>query len=83
MAVSRNPKSLKISGVNVETHAADFSSPDTFQDTLQNAETIFLSLPSTIVQPAEPTIAAARAVGEAAKRTPTVKRIIFNTSCPS
>lgn len=82
IAVSRNPKPLKIEGIEVETFAADFTNPTALQQSLKDAEIIFLNLPSTSFQPAEPTIAAARAVGEAARKTPTIKLIVFNTSMP-
>ena len=82
VAVSRNPKPLSIEGKDVETFAADFSDHTALEKSVKDAEIIFLNLPSTSFQPAEPTIAAARAVGEAAKKTPTVKLIVFNTSMP-
>jgi uncharacterized protein YbjT (DUF2867 family) len=49
---------------------------------MKDAGVVFLNLPSTSFQPAEPTIAAARAVGEAVKKSPNVKLIVFNTSMP-
>lgn len=82
IAISRNPKPINIEGREVETFAADFSNPSALEQSMENAEIIFLNLPSTSFQPAEPTIAAARAVGEAAKRTPSIKLIVFNTSMP-
>lgn len=82
VAVSRNPKPLKVEGKDVETFAADFSNSDALEKSMKDAEIIFLNLPSTSFQPAEPTIAAARAVGEAAKKTSTIKLIVFNTSMP-
>lgn len=82
IAVSRSLKPLKIDGKDVETCAADFSNSNTLESAVKDAEVIFLNLPSTSFQPAEPTIAAARAVGEVAKKTPSVKLIVFNTSMP-
>lgn len=82
VAVSRNPKSLKIDGKDVETFAADFSNTPALEGAVKDAEVIFLNLPSTSFQPAEPTIAAAKAVGRAAAKTPSVKLIVFNTSMP-
>lgn len=82
IAVSRNPKPVKINSKDVETFAADFSDAAALQGAVKDSEVIFLNLPSTSFQPAEPTIAAARAVGEAAKQTPSVKLIVFNTSMP-
>jgi uncharacterized protein YbjT (DUF2867 family) len=82
VAVSRNPKPYNIEGKDVETFAADFSEPSALEQAMKDAEIIFLNLPSTSFQPAEPTIAAARAVGEAAKKTSSIKLIVFNTSMP-
>ena len=82
VAVSRNPKPLSVEGKDIETFAADFSDSTALQKSLQDAATIFLNLPSTSFQPAEPTIAAARAVGEAVKKTPSIRLIVFNTSMP-
>ena len=82
IAVSRNPKPLSIDGKDIETFAADFTNPTALANSLRDAETIFLNLPSTSFQPAEPTIAAARAVGEAAKKIPSLRLIVFNTSMP-
>lgn len=82
VAVSRNPKPLEINGQNVETIAADFSDTEALDGAVRNSDAIFLNLPSTSFQPAEATIAAAKAVGEAAKKTSSVKLIVFNTSMP-
>jgi uncharacterized protein YbjT (DUF2867 family) len=82
VAVSRNPKPLSAEGKQIETFAAEFSNSTALGKSLKDAEIIFLNLPSTSFQPAEPTIAAARAVGEAAKKTPSIKLIVFNTSMP-
>lgn len=82
VAVSRNPKALTIDGNNIETCAADFTDTDALQRAVKDAEAIFLNLPSTSFQPAEPTIAAAKAVGEAAKQSDKKPIIVFNTSMP-
>ncbi len=82
IAVSRNPKPLKIDGKEIETCAADFSNSEALLRSMKDAETIFLNLPSTSFQPREETIASAKAVGEAAKESPNVKLIVFNTSMP-
>lgn len=82
VAVSRKPKPLNIDGKDVETCAADFSDDEALETAVKDSEVIFLNLPSTSFQPAEPTIAAAGAVGEAARRTGSVKLIVFNTSMP-
>jgi uncharacterized protein YbjT (DUF2867 family) len=49
---------------------------------MKDSDVVFLNLPSTSFQPAKQTIAAARAVGEAVKKSPNVKLIVFNTSMP-
>lgn len=82
VAVSRSPKTVQFHRQEVETFAADFSDASAIRQSLQDAEAIFLNLPSTSFQPAEPVIDAARTVGEAAKRTPSIRLIIFNTSMP-
>ena len=82
IAVSRSPKPLSIDGNEIETCAADFTDEDALQRAVKDAEAIFLNLPSTSFQPAEPTIAAAKAVGEAAKSSSKNPVIVFNTSMP-
>ena len=82
VAVSRNPKPIEVDGRKIESFAADFSDPEAIQESLKNAEIVFLNLPSTSFQPAEPVIAAARTVGTAAKQTPSTRLILFNTSMP-
>ena len=77
IAVSRNPKAANIDGNDIETCAADFTDTEALQRSIKDADAIFLNLPSTSFQPAEPTIAAARAVGEAAKQSPKKPLIIF------
>lgn len=82
IAVSRNPKPLSIDGKEVETCAADFTDAEALQRSIKDSDAIFLNLPSTSFQPAEPTIAAAQAVGEAAKKSSKNPLIVFNTSMP-
>jgi uncharacterized protein YbjT (DUF2867 family) len=82
IAVSRNPKPLRIDGKEIETCTADFTDVDGLLRSMKDAEIVFLNLPSTSFQPAEQTIAAARAVGEAVKKSSNVKLIVFNTSMP-
>lgn len=82
VAVSRSPKPLSIDGKEIETCAADFTDAAALQRCVKDAEAIFLNLPSTSFQPAEPTIAAAKAVGEAAKSSSKNPVIVFNTSMP-
>lgn len=82
VAISRSPKDLEINGKKVETAAADFSDSDAIRKALTNAEVVFLNLPSTSFQPAEPVIAGAKVIAEAINATPSVKLTVFNTSMP-
>ncbi|KAM0270266.1 hypothetical protein ACHAQH_009487, partial [Verticillium albo-atrum] len=82
VAVSRSPKPLEVEGKRIETFAADFSNEDAIKQSLKNADAIFLNLPSTSFQAAEPIIAAAKLIGEAASSTPSVRLLVFNTSMP-
>ncbi|KAH7038226.1 uncharacterized protein B0I36DRAFT_315828 [Microdochium trichocladiopsis] len=82
VAVSRNPKPLQIDGKEVETVAADFADHDAVKRAVQDADIVFLNLPSTSFQPEEPVIAAARTVGQVVKDSPSVRLIVFNTSMP-
>jgi uncharacterized protein YbjT (DUF2867 family) len=81
VAVSRNPKAIEIAGRKVETAAADFNDQAAISRVLQSAEIVFLNLPSTSFHPAKPIIAAAKAIGEAAKASG-VRLLVFNTSMP-
>jgi uncharacterized protein YbjT (DUF2867 family) len=80
-AVSRNPKSIEINGREVETAAANFINSAALHKVLQKADRVFVNLPSTSFSPAEPLIAATKAIGEAAK-TNGVHLIVFNSSMP-
>ncbi|KAL2759932.1 hypothetical protein ACRALDRAFT_1079144 [Sodiomyces alcalophilus JCM 7366] len=82
VAVSRNPKPLTIDGNPIETFAADFTDEQAIARALEGAEVIFLNLPSTSFQPAEPVLAGARTVASAAAQTPSVRLVVFNTSMP-
>ncbi|KAK5174723.1 uncharacterized protein LTR77_001805 [Saxophila tyrrhenica] len=82
VAVSRNPKPTSIDGKEIETCAADFTDTSGLKRAVKDAEAIFLNLPSTSFQPADTTIAAAKAVGEAAKGSEKKPLIVFNTSMP-
>ncbi|KAF2464382.1 NAD(P)-binding protein [Lindgomyces ingoldianus] len=81
VAVSRNPKPLEVGGQKIETASVDFSDEDAILRVLQGADVIFLNLPSTSFNPAEPIIAATKAIAQAAKQNG-VGMIIFNTSMP-
>lgn len=82
VAVSRNPKPLEIDGKPIETFALDFNDEPALAKVLDGAEVIFLNLPSTSFQAAEPIIAATEAISRAASRSPTVRLVVFNTSMP-
>lgn len=81
VAVSRNPQPILVDGKQVETFAADFSNKDAIDRVLQGADRVFVNLPSTSFNKSEPIIAAARNIGEAAKKA-NVPLILFNTSMP-
>ncbi|KAH8902790.1 NAD(P)-binding protein [Coniochaeta sp. PMI_546] len=82
VAVSRNPRPLKIDGSTVETIAADFGNPADTNRALQGAQILFLNLPSTSFQSAEPILCAARNVAEQASRVSSLRLVVFNTSMP-
>lgn len=81
VAVSRNPQPLSINNEPVETFAADFADASALATVLRGADRIFLNLPSTSFNQSGPIIAAADAIGAAAKRA-NVPLILFNTSMP-
>ncbi|CAN9360873.1 unnamed protein product [Alternaria alternata] len=81
VAVSRNPKPVLVDEKPVETFAADFTDRDAIAKVLQDADRVFLNLPSTSFNQSEPIIAAARYIGEAAKNAK-VPLVLFNTSMP-
>ena len=82
VAVNRSPRPISVDNKEIETFAADFTDEAALQKSLQDAGIIFLNLPSTSFQPADRIIAAARSVGEAAKKTPSIRLMVFNTSMP-
>jgi len=81
VAVSRNPQPLTIDSKQIETFAADFSDSHAISKVLENADAIFLNLPSTSFNPSAPIIAAADQIGRLAAAA-NVKLIVFNTSMP-
>lgn len=81
VAVSRNPKPLEVDGKRIEATAVDFTNEAAICDVLKGANIIFLNLPSTSFNQSGPIIAAAKAIGEAAKEAG-VRLIVFNTSMP-
>lgn len=82
MAVSRTPRPWRIDGIPVETRAADFGDPDSLVLALHGAHAVFLNLPSTSFQAAEPLVAAAAAIAQAAAASATTRMLVFNTSLP-
>lgn len=81
VAVSRNPKALVVDNKRVETFAADFGDAIAIERVLQKADRVMLNLPSTSFNQSEPILAAAKSIGEAAKKAD-VPLIVFNTSMP-
>jgi uncharacterized protein YbjT (DUF2867 family) len=81
VAVSRSPKAINIDGHKVETAAVDFNNHDAIAQVLKGAEIVFLNLPSTSFNVAEPIVTAAKTIGEASKASG-VRLLIFNTSMP-
>ena len=82
MAVSRTPKPWRIDGTAVETRVADFGDPDSLVLALHGADAVFLNLPSTSFQAAEPLVAAAAAIAQASAASATTRMLVFNTSLP-
>ncbi|KAF1850503.1 NAD(P)-binding protein [Cucurbitaria berberidis CBS 394.84] len=81
VAVSRKPQPVLVDNIPVETFAANFTDTATIARVLQDADRIFLNLPSTSFNQSEPIIAAAKAIGKSAKKA-NVPLILFNTSMP-
>ncbi|KAB5585206.1 hypothetical protein GE09DRAFT_18658 [Coniochaeta sp. 2T2.1] len=82
VAVSRTPKPLCVDGSPVETIAADFANPPDISKALQGGEALFLNLPSTSFQSADPILAAARDIAEQAAKISSLRIVVFNTSMP-
>lgn len=80
--MSRNPKPLEIDGKSIETAAVDFEDHAGIAKVLEGGDVVFLNLPSTSFQVAGPVVAAAKAIGEAASKTKSIKLLVFNTSMP-
>jgi uncharacterized protein YbjT (DUF2867 family) len=81
LAVSRKASQPQGLAGPVATFAADFSAPDSLARAVDGSDAVFLNLPSTTFQKAEPLIAAAEAIARAARRTG-VSLLVFNTSLP-
>jgi uncharacterized protein YbjT (DUF2867 family) len=82
VAVSRSPKPWTIAGKSIETFAADYSELGGMAQAVEGSDAVFLNLPSTSFQAAEPLIAAAHTIARAAAASPTTQALIFNTSLP-
>lgn len=82
VAVSRNPRPWSIDGQRIETFAADYADLGRMAEAVHGADAVFLNLPSTSFQAAEPLIAAAGAITAAVAASPTTRALIFNTSLP-
>lgn len=82
VAVSRHPKPWVIDGKIIETFAADYTDLSGMAKAVQGSDGVFLNLPSTSFQAAEPLIAAADVIAKAAAASPTTQALIFNTSLP-
>ncbi|KAJ4364451.1 hypothetical protein N0V83_009045 [Neocucurbitaria cava] len=82
VAISRNPQPLVVDDkYPVTTTAADFTDSAAIDSVLHGADRIFVNLPSTSFNQAGPILAAAKAIGSAAKKA-NVPLILFNTSMP-
>ncbi len=81
VAVNRNGMSAPVDGVPVEAVAADLTDAVAVEAALAGADAVFLNLPSTSFQAAEPLIAATQVIADAAARAG-VGVIVFNTSLP-
>ena len=82
LAVSRKPKPWTVDGNAIETFAADYADLTGMAQAVQGSDAIFLNLPSTSFQAAEPLIAAADVIAKAAADSPTTRALIFNASLP-
>jgi len=82
VAVSRQPRPWVIDGTAVETFAADYADLGSMAHAVQGSDAVFLNLPSTSFQEAQPLVAAADAIARAAVASPTTRLLVFNTSLP-
>ena len=71
VAVSRKPKPWTINGKAIETFAADYADLTGMAQAVQGSDAVFLNLPSTSFQAAEPLVAAADVIAKAAAASPT------------
>jgi uncharacterized protein YbjT (DUF2867 family) len=82
VAISRTPAAFSIDNEAVETRAADFADVASIDASISGTDAVFLNLPSTSFQAAEPLISAARDIAAAAARSSSTTAVIFNTSMP-
>ena len=82
VAVSRRPRPWSVGGQSVETLAADFADPASLAAACAGVDAVFLNLPSTSFQAAEPLVAAADCIAQAAAATAGTRMLVFNTSLP-
>ena len=82
VAVSRHPKAWSTGGQAVELLAADFSDPASLVAACAGADAVFLNLPSTSFQAAEPLVEAAGRIAQAAAASPGTRMLVLNTSLP-
>lgn len=81
IAISRSGRATQVDRTAVESRAADFSEPLSLAKALTGAEALFVNLPSTSFQQAEPLIAGAGYIAAAA-RSCCIGQLVFNTSMP-
>ena len=82
VAVSRKPRPWTVDNKSIETFAADYGDLAGLAKAVQGSDAVFLNLPSTSFQAAEPLIAAAVAIARASAASPATQSLIFNTSLP-
>jgi len=82
VAVSRRAAPWQIAGRQVETLAADFADLPSLERACAGADAVFLNLPSTSFQAAEPLVLAAGHIAQAAARVQGLRMLVFNTSLP-
>lgn len=82
VAVSRAPEPWAIDGKPIATFAADYSDLDSLAAAVAGSDAIFLNMPSTSFQAADPLIAAVDVIAAAAAASPSTKMLVFNTSLP-
>ena len=82
VAISRQPRPWTVAGQTVETRAADFSDAASLVRACAGADAVFLNLPSTSFQAAEPLVLAASQIAQAAAALPGLQMLVFNTSLP-